>query len=471
LANYIMAFDFGTSGLKTVLFSETGELVRSCTRSYEVEYSHGNWAEEDPYEWWAAVKDTTKVVLEGVNPADVAVVSLSAHTSGSLFLDKDGEPVRHHIMWNDGRCGEENEYIRSKVTDVQAYFDEVGYLPGGGALARLMWVRKNEPENFKRIYKTVQAKDFIVFKLTGEICTDYTDASALFVFDGKKKAYSKEIMSLGNLDTSLLAEPVPSTTVVGKVTKAAAVHTGLLEGTPVVIGAGDVSCATVGAGCVKVGQMYYCIGSSAWCATVMDHAHPDYRFCDSILHAVDGLYINKCTVGDAGISYKWLKNLLYGKENSEAYEIMNRLAKASPPGANGVTYTPWIRFGNGSFSNLSVETTQGDIVKATLEGVCKYLAQFGRGFMDIMGTDDVTPGLVGGASKGGIWSEILSDMLGRPILVSGNPEESTSIGAAIIGGVGVGLFKDFDVVETFNKGSRLQMPNEKNHEFYKEWYK
>jgi len=292
------------------------------------------------------------------------------------------------------------------------------------------------------------------------------------VFDGKKKAYSKEIMSLGNLDTSLLAEPVPSTTVVGKVTKAAAVHTGLLEGTPVVIGAGDVSCATVGAGCVKVGQMYYCIGSSAWCATVMDHAHPDYRFCDSILHAVDGLYINKCTVGDAGISYKWLKNLLYGKENSEAYEIMNRLAKASPAGANGVIYAPWIRSGNGSFTKMSVETTQGDIIRATLEGVCRHLAWSGSKFMEVMGnTDDLKPGLVGGASKGEIWGEILSDMLGKPLMVSNNPEEATSIGAAIIGGVGVGLFEDFNVVEKFNKGSRLQMPNEKNHEFYKEWRK
>lgn len=482
MANYLISCDFGTSGAKTTLFSEEGTLLKSSVGSYEVSYRNGNWAEENPSDWWKAACRTIQAVLREISPADVAAVSLSGQMSGALLLDKHMEVVRPHILWSDGRAWEEAEYIKNTV-DLQAHFDKAGKMPGASRmLEKLMWVQKHEPEAYKRTSKVLQAKDFIAYMLTGEVCTDYSDASGSYLFDRETYRFSEELLSLGNISPSIMPEAVPSTQVIGKVTESAAVRTGLLAGTPVVIGAGDVPATTVGARCVEKNQMHFCIGSSGWCAVTMDHAFSDYTKSYSVLHPVDGLYVNQSTLAAAGISYKWLKQQLFPEnemsndwDKVSDYEIMNRMAENTPAGSNGVMYLPYLLgdqslYNNpnatGAFAGLTAAATRADMIRAVLEGVCYYLtasAEIYGKHVEIEGA----PLLIGGAAKGEIWSRILSDMMGRPCMTSQYPEEATSIGAAIIGGVGVGLFKDIPTAAKVIKVNRETNPDMENHERYK----
>jgi len=335
-----------------------------------------------------------------------------------------------------------------KRVDLPRHFALAGKAPGPSRmLEKLMWVKAHEPQSWARTAKVIQAKDYIAWRMTGEICTDYSDASATYLFDREKHVFSEELLSLGGIEKSKMPDAVPSATVIGLVSGEAARQTGLLAGTPVVIGAGDVAASTVGAGCMAEKQMYFCIGSSAWCAVTMDHAAFEPERAYSVLHAVEGLYINQCTLAAAGISYKWVKNLL----GLETYEQLNAMAAHVPAGARGIHYLPYLLgdqslFNNGSATGallgLRAEHGQAEISRAVLEGVCGYLAASARLFEKHTAIEGM-PVLLGGAAKGDIWSRILSDMLSRPCAASACPEEGTALGAAIIGGVAVGLFADY----------------------------
>lgn len=474
----LISYDLGTSGAKTTLFSQDGALLASSTMPYDVHYLGGGRAEEDPADWWQAVIRSTQRVLQGVRASDVAAIALSGQMSGALLLDEHMQPVRPHILWSDTRAFQEAEEVRSRV-DPAAHFAAAGKAPGPSRmLEKLMWVKRHEPEAYARTRKVINAKDYIAFLLTDRICTDYTDASCTFLFDRRQRVFSRELLELGGIDPSLMPEAVPSTQVIGHVTEEAARLTGLCAGTPVVIGAGDVPASTVGAQCVGPRQMHFCIGSSAWCAVTLDHAVPDQRSY-SVLHAVDGLYVNQCTLASAGISYKWLRDLLRidpaeAPDAASLYDVMNRLADASPAGANGVLFLPYLLgdqslYNNpgafGAFLGLRADTARADIVRAVLEGVCCYLAAAAKVLTPPEGILGA-PLLLGGAAKGGHWSAILGDMLGAPVRTPAHPEEATSIGAAIIGGVGVGLFPGFEVAAQFVQIHGETAPHFENADLY-----
>jgi len=413
MRHYLIAYDIGTSGTKTTLFSESGEMLKSRTHSYPVHYSNTTWAEEDPYDWWNAVRQTTGYVLEGISPFDVAAISLTGHMSGALLLDKHLEVIRPHIMWSDTRACKEAEKVRS-MTDFAEHFRQAGKAPGSSRmLEKLLWLQKNEPGSFKRIGKVLQAKDFIAFMLTGQIYTDYSDASATYLFDREKKVFSKDLLALGHLNPSIMPQAVPSTQVIGTVTKEAA------------------AC----------------------------------------------LYVNQCTLAAAGISYKWMKSILFDHIDPAAlkespYELMNQMADRAPAGANNTMFLPYLLGdqslynddnASGAFLGLRADTDSSDMIRAVLEGVCCYLSAAA----DILTNHSLylptPPVLIGGATKGVVWSRILSDVLGQPCMVSCYPEEATSIGAAIIGGIGVGIFPDFTVAEHIVKVHEATLPNMENH--------
>lgn len=486
MSHMILSYDFGTSALKTSLFSETGHLLASYTHSYEIYYSNGTWAEENPIDWWFAAKHTTARILEDYRSSDIAVISLSGHMSGALFLDRHMEVVRPHILWSDCRAWEEANYLKSTL-DLPYHIKKSGKAPGASRmLEKIMWVQKNEPEAYEKTCKIIQAKDFIAYMLTGEIYTDYTDASATYLFDREKKVFSDELLAIADISPSLMPEAVPSITRIGSVTKEASEYTGLLKGTPVVIGAGDVAASTVGARCVSKNQLHFSIGSSAWCAMTTEQPHPDYSKAYSILHAVDGLYINDCTLTTAGIAYKWLKNQLWHETETiaaqstlSAYDIMNQAAENVPAGANGVMFLPYLLgdqslYNNpnatGAFLGLCAESTRADMTKAVLEGVCHYLCAAADIYTQGAPLE-TSPLLIGGAAKGNIWGQIISDMLGYPCMIPEYPEETSSIGAAIIGGIGAGIFPDFSAASDFVKTRAQIIPDTNNHIKYRKLQK
>lgn len=478
---YLLAFDIGTSGTKATLFTEQGEIIKSSVMSYETAYLNDTWAEQDPYLWWEAVKNTSKQLMEGLKISDIAVVSLSGQMSGVSFIGESGEPIRKSIIWCDHRATEEVKEMERRV-DMTRHFNAAGRAPNPERPSeKLMWIKKHQPDVYKKTYKVLQSKDYIAFRMTGRIVTDYSDASATYLFDRKKYIWNQELLDEAELDASKLPEAVASTQIIGKVTAQAAQETGLLEGIPVVIGAGDVAASAVGAKCTEQQNMHFCIGSSAWSSMVLSEPFHDYKRTYSVLHAVPGMFVNLCVIAAAGISYKWLKDeiCLFEKHQAQtngdnAYDYINEQIEGNTFGAHGVLFLPYLLgdvcihhnpAATGAFIGLRTSTTHADILRSVVEGVCYYLSAAANIYLDAYEAKG-NPILIGGANKGRIWSETLSNIMGRICSVTQYPEEATSVGAAVIGGIGVGLFSDFTAANQMIKVSEEIQPTMAHHAYY-----
>lgn len=351
--------------------------------------------------------------------------------------------------------------------------------------AKLLWVRRREPDIYRRCYKMLHAKDFIICRLTGKFVTDYSDASGTNLFDIRAKMWSEEILRALDLDEELLPELHPSTDIAGGVTKAAAEATGLLEGTPVVIGGGDGSCACVGAGVVDEGSAYLVLGSSSWISLASREPlfDPEMRTFNWV-HLDPELYTPCGTMQAAGYSYQWYRNALCRGEMEEAaktgespYERINRGIMESAPGAGGLLYLPyllgersprWNPDARGAFVGLSVTTGKHDLSRAVLEGVGYNL----RVILESMRREREMKELmlIGGGAKGQTWPRILSDIFQMPLKIPAYREEATSMGAAVCAGVGVGIYRDFSEAKRINTIVDTVMPREENRLRYDRLY-
>lgn len=473
---YLIAHDIGTSGDKATLFTEEGRLLGSATENYEVHFFHGNWAEQEAEDWWNAVCKTTRLLLleQGISPADVAVISFSGQMMGCLCVDRKGRPLRPSIIWADQRAQEEAACIEEKISQWE-FYRIVGHrnTPSYG-IQKLMWIKKHEPEVYENTYKMLNAKDYIVFRLTGNFYTDYSDANSCGCFDINRLCWSERILEAAGIPADKLPECKPSTFVGGKVTKEAAGLTGLKEGTTVVLGAGDGVTANVGTGSIAEGRTYCCLGTSAWVTTTAEKPifDPQMRIVNWA-HAVPGLYAPNGTMQAAGASYSWAKEQICLREQEMAkkagvspYEYMNREITESAPGANGLYFLPyligeraprWNPDAKGAFIGLKSENTRGELLRSVLEGITMNLAVCLDILKNHVKIEEMT--VVGGGARGEILRQIMADIFGTDILVPEMLEEGGSMGAAVIGGVGAGIFEDFTAVDRFLRIRGRQSPD------------
>ena len=476
MAQYILAHDVGTSGNKATLYSLEGKLTGSMVAEYPTYYPHDGWVEQNANDWWRAVCDSTKALLEqsGVTPDQVACISFSAQMMGCLLVDDKGEPLRNMLIWADTRSSAQERFMLERVSMEKGYHITGHRLSASYSAAKLLWVKDNQPELYQRAYKMIHAKDYLVYKLTGQFMTDYSDASGTNLLDLERKEWSRELLDAFEIRADLLPELYPSTHVAGGVTAQAAKECGLLEGTPVVLGGGDGSCACVGAGVVCPGKAYNVIGSSSWISMAAEKPYfdPEMRTFNWV-HLDENLYTPCGTMQAAGYSYAWFRNTLGGEEIAAAkergvspYELLNQGAAASAPGANGVLFLPyllgersplWDHNAKGAFIGMGISTTKGDMTRAVLEGVGFNL----KNILDILENYATIEGvtMIGGGTKGGLWLQVLADIWQKPLYVPGYLEEATSMGAAICGGVGIGAYPDFTIAETFTQTQRVVHPN------------
>ncbi|MCR4656198.1 MAG: xylulokinase [Lachnospiraceae bacterium] len=481
---YIIAHDIGTSGNKATLFSEDGMLQGSITENYPVHFFNGNRAEQDAEDWWRAVCKTTRELIrtQGTDPSDIAVISFSGQMMGCLLVDRNGRPLRPSIIWADQRAVAESEALNDKISQWDIY-RITGHrnIPSYG-IQKLMWIKNNEPEVYDNTYKFLNAKDYIVFRLTGNFYTDYSDANSTGCFDINRLDWSERILGATGIPADKLPECRPSTFQGGWVTKEASEATGLMEGTPVVLGAGDGVTANVGAGSISEGKTYVSLGTSAWITTTTDKPvfDPEMRIVNWV-HAIPGLYAPNGTMQAAGASYSWAGKQLCSEEKREAasgggspYDIMNRLVEKSRPGAGGVFFLPyllgeraprWDPFAKGAFIGLTAESTKGDLLRSILEGVAMNLSVCLDILKSRVSISEITA--VGGGAKGEIWRSIMADVFDTDILVPDLLEEGGSMGAAVIGGVGAGVFSGFDAVSRFFKVRDRIKPAEENVTLYR----
>lgn len=485
MAEYILAHDLGTSGNKATLFSVDGNLVGSRTYSYEVYYDQPLYAEQNAEDWWRAVCESTKELMRDyhIDKKDVKAVSFSGQMMGCLPVDKEGRPLRRSIIWADQRAQEQAAKLGEKIDD-QRFYKIVGHRNTASyGIQKAMWLKDHEPEVYENTYKFLNAKDYMVFRLTGKFYTDCSDANSMTSFDLAARQWSEEIVEASGVDYDKLPQIVESVEYIGNVTEKAAMETGLSTDTKVIMGAGDGVAANVGAGSVQPGKAYCCMGTSAWVAGTSDKPVLDEaRRIVCWAHAVPGMYSPNGTMQYAGGSYKWMKETICHEEIALAeaagkspYDIINDGIASCAPGADGLLFLPhlmgeraprWNPQAKGVFFGLTATTTREQILRSVMEGIVTNLGMC----LDILRQQTPVEELllIGGAARSSQWQRGIADIFDVPVLVPKYLEEANSMGAAVIAGVGSGIYKDFSAIERFISVVQRVEPEEQAVQMYRD---
>ncbi len=488
MKNYIIAHDLGTTGNKATLYDAEGALVGSAFHGYGTEYAHTGWAEQDPEDWWRAVCASTQKLLRecGVGRDKIAAISFSGQMMGAVALDADARPLRNAIIWADQRAVEQERWLGERIPPADVYRITGHRLSASYSLCKILWLRDHQPDVYRATHKFVHAKDAIVARLTGNFVTEPTDASGMNLFDLDAWGWSGRIIEAADLDAAKLPDLRRSIDVVGEVLPGIADEVGVAAGTPVVIGGGDGMCAAAGAGVVEEGAAYNYVGSSSWIAlaTKQPIYDPDYRTF-TWAHLVPGLYSPCGTMQMAGGSYQWARDQLCPVEVDAAaalglspYELMNLGAAQSPPGANGLVFLPyllgersprWNPRARGAFIGLTVRHTRADMVRAVLEGVTMNLRVILEAFTGQGAAIDAMR-VIGGGARGRFWNQLMADVYGVPVQRLAILEEATSMGAALAGGIGVGLYEGFGMSATMNTIAETIQPDPATQAVYDRVY-
>lgn len=470
---YLLAHDLGTTGNKAVLYSTDGAPVGSCTVGYETAYPRPHFVEQDAEAWWSAVCSATKQLLEssGVPAGGIAAVSFSAQMMGCLPVDEQGTPLRPCIIWADTRAGEQADRLDARLGNERVYGITGHRVSSSYSAAKIAWLKEHEPEVYRRMHRSLQVKDFIIYRLTGRFVTDYSDACGTNLFDIRARRWSQEIADALDIDVSLMPEAVASVEQVGTVTAEAARATGLVAGTPVVAGGGDGACAATGATVTAPGATYVVIGTSSWIATVSREPvfDPTMRTFNWI--ANDGELYSPCgTMQSAGFSYGWVRDLFASVlERAGAVDLdalLGELVDGAEAGAGGLLFLPylmgersprWNPRARGAFVGLTAHTRTGALVRSVLEGVAFNLRTILEAFGETASAKEIVA--IGGGAANERWLSILASAWNRRILVPEHVEDATSLGAAMCAGVAVRALDSLSSVSAFNPVRRAIEPD------------
>lgn len=458
MKEYLLGIDLGTSGTKTVLFRSDGTAMAAHTVEYPLYQPQNGWAEQEPSDWWRAVRETVQAVLHksGVAAADVAGVGISGQMHGLVMLDERGEVLHRSILWCDGRTGKECREITETVGAEKLIAITANPALAGFTAGKILWVRKHLPEVYKACRHILLPKDYIRYCLTGQFATEVSDASGMNLLDVPRRQWSDEILNKLDIDPALLGRMYESVDVTGTVTAEAAALTGLAEGTPVVGGAGDNAAAAVGTGTVRYGKAFTTLGTSGVVFAHADSVSIDpagrvHTFCS----AVPGKWaVMSCTLA-AGQSLRWLRDTCCAGEVAEAakqgvdpYELMTALAEKTPIGADGLLFLPYLmgersplldEKARGAFIGLSGGHGRGHLIRAVLEGVTYSQRQC----VDVLrGMNVPTEEMMacGGGARSAFWRQMLADVYGCPIQTAKAALEGPALGVAILAGVGTGVY-------------------------------
>ena len=438
-----LGLDLGTSGVRVVAVDERGTLVAESTRSYPLLTPRPGWTEQRPEDWFEGTIAALKELASQLAGQEIVALGLSGQMHGMVPLDAHGEVVRPALLWNDQRTGEGVAELEAAVPRETLVARTGNPAITGFQLPKLLWLRQEEPDNFARTRHVLLPKDYLGFKLTGVMAAEPTDASGTNCFEITRKVWDAEVLGALNLSTELFPDIVSSHEVVGKLTQELAGQTGLPEELPVVAGAGDNAAAAIGLGLSSrtpgVGSVS--LGTSGVVFAPLDAPRGDpqgrvHLFC----HADGGYNLLGVTLAAAG-SFRWYRDTF---RPGAGFDTLTQEAETSEPGANGVTFKPYLAGERtphldpdlrGSWTGLSLATTQADIVRSVLEGVAFSL----RDALDIITplaplTEVLT---AGGGAQSDMWLQITTDILELP-LTRLKQSQGPAYGAALLALQGVG---------------------------------
>lgn len=471
MAKLLLGIDIGTSACKVAVFEKSGKVVAQTNRPYKLYYPNPGWVEQNPEEWWQAIVEGIKEILMEVSADDIAGIGIDGQSWSAIPIDKDGNCLHNTPIWMDTRAREICERVIEKIG-----FEEIFEVAGNGfepsySTPKMLWFKEVKSDVYEKTYKFLQSNSYIAMKLTGSVTQDLSQGYGIHFFDIKKCCYDEKLAEKLGLSVDKVPDLTECHKVIGEVTEEAAKITGLAVGTKVVAGGLDAACGTLGAGVYKKGQTQEQGGQAGGMSICLDEAvaHPKLILSPHVVHG--HWLLQGGTVGGGGV-LRWFKEE-FGE--NESFDELTALAEKINPGSDGVTFLPfmagerspiWNPDAKGVFYGLGFDKTKGHMVRAALEGVAYSLEHNLRTAAET-GVEVGELMAMGGSANSLLWTQIKADVTGKVIKVPAS-DTATTLGAAILAGVGVGMYENFEaaVNETIVI-TREHRPDMEIHQKYK----
>ena len=477
---YYIGIDLGTSAVKLLLMEDSGKICNIVSKEYPLFFPHPGWSEQKPEDWFAQSMEGMKELTKDIDRTKVAGIGFGGQMHGLVTLDKDDNVIRPAILWNDGRTGEETEYLNTVIgkEKLSEYTANIAF--AGFTAPKILWLKEQEPENFAKINKIMLPKDYLAYGLSGVHCTDYSDASGMLLLDVEHKCWSKEMLEICNVKEEQLPTLYESYEVVGNVKPEIAEELGIPTSVKVIAGAGDNAAAAVGTGTVGEGRCNISLGTSGTIfISSKKFGVDEHNALHSFDHA-DGYYhLMGCMLSAASCNKWWMDEILKTKEYAKEQEQIRKL------GENKVFYLPYLMGersphndpkARATFIGMTMDTTREDMTQAVLEGVAFGL----RDSLEVarsLGIQIERTKICGGGAKSPLWKKIVANVMNLKVDVI-ESEEGPGYGGAILAAVGCKEFASVEeateklvkIVDTVEPDAELVAKYEERYQKFRQIY-
>lgn len=440
--------DLGTSAVKLLLMDEKGEIKKIVSREYPLYFPHPGWSEQKPEDWFKQSMDGIKELTAECDKENVAGISFGGQMHGLVALDENDEVIRPAILWNDGRTGEETDYLNQVIgkEKLSEYTANIAF--AGFTAPKTLWMKKHEPDNFAKIKKIMLPKDYLAYKLSGSFSTDVSDASGMLLMDVKNRCWSKEMLDICGITEEMLPKLYESFEVVGTLKREIAEALGLSADVKVIAGAGDNAAAAVGTGTVGEGMCNISLGTSGTIfISSKKFGVDEHNALHSFAHADGHYHLMGCMLSAASCNKWWNEEILKTKDFAAEQSRITKL------GENQVFYLPYLMGERSPHNNpdaramfigMSMDTTREDMTQAVLEGVAFGL----RDSLEVarsLGIQMERTKICGGGAKSPLWKKIIANVMNMKVDVI-ESEEGPALGGAMLAAVGCGEYEDVETI-------------------------
>ncbi len=479
----LIGLDIGTSRTKSIAIDSRGEKVAaSSLDGYSTKFPESSWAEQDPSEWWGAVKEVLSrtVNKNDIDTGEISGIGLTGQMHGPVFLDKTGTPLCPCMIWSDTRAKQETRRVDRLIPEISKITGNPA--SAGFTAPKILWLKNNRPDVFEKIWKIVLPKDYINYKLTGNLLTDPSDASGTLLFNIQEGKWSDEILDRLELSKEMLPSIANSTSISGELRPEVASELGIPDEVPVVVGGGDLATGLIGNGAVRKGSAAITVGTAGQVLVPVRELREEFLTSLYVFRLPDSeSYFTLGTVPSGGQSLQWFKDSVSKIEDLvarevgslDSYDLLSRQAKRVPAGSNGLIFLPYLMgTGNphldyrakGGFLGLTPDHGKGEMIRSIMEGVTMVLRESLEVTEKWTKIDDIRLGA--GATNSRVWNQIQADIYGREVRLV-NIKNPSPFGAALLAGIGLDIFSDIYEAtdQAVNVTSRIKPDAERSRKY------
>ena len=440
--------DLGTSAVKLLMMDSEGKIQKIVSKEYPLYFPHPGWSEQKPEDWFEKSMEGIKELTAECDKSQVAGISFGGQMHGLVALDKDDNVIRPAILWNDGRTGEETDYLNQVIgkEKISLYTANIAF--AGFTAPKILWMKKHEPENFAKISKIMLPKDYLAYKLSGSFCSDVSDASGMLLMDVKNRCWSKEMIEICGITEEQLPKLYESYEVVGTLKPEIAQELGLSADVKVIAGAGDNAAAAVGTGTVGDGMCNISLGTSGTIfISSKNFGVDEHNALHSFAHADGNYHLMGCMLSAASCNKWWNEEILKTTDFAAEQAGIQKL------GENQVFYLPYLMGersphndpdARATFIGMTMDTTREDMTQAVLEGVSFGL----RDSLEVarsLGLKIERTKICGGGAKSPLWKKMIANIMNMKVDVI-ESEEGPALGGAMLAAVGCGEYPDVETI-------------------------